>query len=273
MRGSGVSDAPVREALQVASARSLQEVLKPLGSRFAEDTGTPVEYFFGPVGTVQQRLDGGAAADVVILSKSLIDAYAEAGRVLAERRREIGRVGIMVAVREGAEAPDVSTPDLFKAALLKARAIACSDPAIGGSAGTHFAALLKQFGIEEQVRDKLLKRPSGVKAAEAVASGDADIGITLLPEMLPVQGRAGRRAAAASIAEIHDLCRGIDFRLPDAGRRPRLHRRCRRSDPGRGLDGCRRRAALTEAPIPHKPHVTVQPRSCGALNGVLLSHQ
>jgi molybdate transport system substrate-binding protein len=71
---------------------------------------------------------------------------------------------------------------------LSARAIACSDPAIGGSAGTHFAALLRTFGVEEAVRDRLLKRASGVKVAETVASGEADIGITLLPEMLPVKG-------------------------------------------------------------------------------------
>lgn len=147
-----------------------------------------MEFFFGPVGTVQQRLEAGVAADVVILSKPVIAAYAQAGRVQADSDREVGRVGIMVAVAEGADAPDVSTPERFKAALLNARAVACSDPAIGGSAGTHFAALIKQFGIEDRLRDKLLKRTSGVKTAETVASGEAEIGITLLPEMLPVKG-------------------------------------------------------------------------------------
>jgi molybdate transport system substrate-binding protein len=174
--------------LEVASARSLQEVLKPLGVAFEAKSGTPVSFFFGPVGTVQERLDAGEAADVVILSDVLIAALAKSGRVVDASRRAVGRVGIMLAVREGATAPDISTPELFKQALLSARAIACSDPAIGGSAGTHFAALLRQFGIEDAVRKKLLKRASGVKTAEAVASGEAEIGITLLPEMLPVKG-------------------------------------------------------------------------------------
>jgi molybdate transport system substrate-binding protein len=174
--------------LRVASARALQEVLRPLAARFEARTGTEVQFFFGPVGTVQQHLDGGAAADVIILSRPLIEAYAQAGKVVAASRTDIGRVGIMLAVREGAPAPDISTPELFKAALLDARAIACSDPAIGGSAGTHFAALLEQFGIEPHVRDKLRKCASGVETAKAVAAGEADIGITLLPEMLPVKG-------------------------------------------------------------------------------------
>jgi molybdate transport system substrate-binding protein len=174
--------------LKVASARSLQEVLKPLGAAFEARSGTPVEFFFGPVGTVRERLDGGAAADVIILSDSLIAAYAKTGRVAASSQRSVGRVGIMLAVREGAPAPDISTPDLFKQALLIARTIACSDPAIGGSAGTHFAALLKEFGIEEAVGPKLLKHASGVRVAQAVAAGEADIGITLLPELLPVKG-------------------------------------------------------------------------------------
>jgi molybdate transport system substrate-binding protein len=166
----------------------LQEVLKPLGGAFERETSTPVEYFFGPVGTVQERLDSGEHADVIILSDTLIAALAKAGRVVEDSVRPVGRVGIMMAVREGAPAPDISTPELFKQALLSARAIACSDPAIGGSAGTHFAALLQRFGIEDAVRDKLLKRASGVKTAETVASGEADFGITLLPEMLPVKG-------------------------------------------------------------------------------------
>jgi molybdate transport system substrate-binding protein len=174
--------------LKVASARSLQEVLKPLGATFEAKSVTPVEFFFGPVGTVRERLEAGEAADVIILSDTLIAAFAKAGRVVASSQRGVGRVGIILAVRDGAPAPDISTPDLFKQALLSARAIACSDPAIGGSAGTHFAALLRQFEIEDAVRHRLLKRASGVKTAEAVASGEADIGITLLPEMLPVKG-------------------------------------------------------------------------------------
>ena len=47
---------------------------------------------------------------------------------------------------------------------------------------------MQRFGIEDAVRDKLLKCASGVKTAETVASGEADFGITLLPEMLPVKG-------------------------------------------------------------------------------------
>jgi molybdate transport system substrate-binding protein len=174
--------------LKVASARSLQEVLRPLGDAFANKLGKKVDFLFGPVGTVRERLEGGEAADVIILSDTLIAAFERAGRIRPGSRRDIGRVGIMLAVREGAPAPDISTPDLFKAALVDARAIACSDPAIGGSAGTHFAALLKQFGIDQAVAPKLRKCASGVKTAETVASGEADFGITLLPEMLPVKG-------------------------------------------------------------------------------------
>ena len=69
------------DPLKVASARSLQEVLKPLGAAFGAKSGTPVDFFFGPVGTVRERLDGGETADVIILSDTLIAAYAKAGRV------------------------------------------------------------------------------------------------------------------------------------------------------------------------------------------------
>jgi molybdate transport system substrate-binding protein len=81
------------DILKVASARSLQEVLRPLGAAFGGVRGKRVEFLFGPVGTVRERLEGGESADVIILSDTLIDAFARAGRVIATSRRDIGRVG------------------------------------------------------------------------------------------------------------------------------------------------------------------------------------
>jgi molybdate transport system substrate-binding protein len=193
------ASAQAAPALAVASARSLQEVLRPLGEAFGRTQGAAVNFFFGPVGTVREHLEAGAPADVVILSDTLIEELSRAGRLVAASRRPIGRVGIMLAVRAEDPAPDISTAERFRAALLAAGRIACSDPAIGGSAGTHFAALIRRFGIEEALRPKLLLHQSGVETARTVARGEADFGITLLPEMLPV---AGVRPAAPLPAEL-----------------------------------------------------------------------
>lgn len=178
----------IERHLKVASARALQEVLKPLGAKFAHDKGIAVEFDFAPVGTVRQHLDGGQLADVIILSAPVMQEYEDSGRVVAGSRTVLGHVGIVVAVRDGAPAPNISTPAFFKSMLLDVRSIACSDPAIGGSAGTHFAAVLKQLGIEDEVKPKVLLQTSGANAGHAVARGEAEVAITLLSEIVPVRG-------------------------------------------------------------------------------------
>ncbi len=57
----------------------------------------------------------------------------------------------------------------------------------GGSSGIYFDRLLERLGIAEQVRAKAkLKR--GGYAAELVASGEAEVAVHQISEILPVKG-------------------------------------------------------------------------------------
>ena len=84
--------------------------------------------------------------------------------------------------------PDISTPEAFKQALLKARGVAYSDPKAGGSSGTFFAALLEKLGIADQVNEGAFLGKRGYEVAQAVADGRAEIGTTFISEMLTVKG-------------------------------------------------------------------------------------
>ncbi len=86
-----------------------------------------------------------------MLPQASIAAYEKDGRFLPGSRQDLGRTITGVAVREGAPVPDISTPEAFKAALLKANGVSYSDPKAGGSSGTYFAALLEKMGIADQV--------------------------------------------------------------------------------------------------------------------------
>src|SRR5262245_46198055 len=110
-------------------ARSMHEVVTALAYDFTSTTGDELELSFGTVGALQQRLDAGESADVVISAKPAIDTLEKAGQLAAKSRADIATVHIGVAVREGASAPDIATPDAFRQALIHARAIAFSDPA------------------------------------------------------------------------------------------------------------------------------------------------
>src|SRR5215467_7813976 len=125
----------------------MHEVVTALAWDFTSTAGHEVELSFGTVGALQQRLDAGETADVVISGKPAIEALEKADRLAPKSRADIATVRIGVAVREGAPAPDISTPEAFKQALVGARAIAFSDPAVGGSAGIYLAHMFQELGL------------------------------------------------------------------------------------------------------------------------------
>ena len=75
----------------------------------------------------------------------------QTGKLTPGSRAELGRVGIGVAVKDGASVPDVATPEAFKQALVAAKSVAFTDPAEGGTSGIYFAGLTDRLGIGEAV--------------------------------------------------------------------------------------------------------------------------
>jgi molybdate transport system substrate-binding protein len=177
-----------RAALRVMCARALMEVANAVAGTFAAGAGQKVDVIFGTVGALQARLDAGEAADALVLSAPLIARMERSGLLLSESSQTIGSTGIVVAVREGAPKPDIATEASFKAALVNARSIAFSDPAVGGSAGVYLAALFERMDLADVIRRKGLPQQSGGEVARRVAEGIAEIGMTQRSEMLAVKG-------------------------------------------------------------------------------------
>ena len=101
---------------------------------------------------------------------------------------DLGRTVTGVAVKQGAPAPDISTPENFKQALLAARGVSYSDPAAGGSSGNYFAGLLEKLGIAEEIGKKAVLGKRGYEVAQAVVDGRAELGTTFISELLTVPG-------------------------------------------------------------------------------------
>jgi molybdate transport system substrate-binding protein len=175
-------------ALRVMCARALMEVANAVGRAFTAGAGPKVDFIFGTVGVLQARLDAGEAADVLVLSAPLIARLDQAGLLLADSSQTIGSTGIVVAVREGAPRPDIAAEGSFKAALVNARSIAFSDPAVGGSAGVYLAGLFERMDLADVIKRKGLPQQSGGEVARRVAEGVAEIGMTQHSEMLAVNG-------------------------------------------------------------------------------------
>ena len=174
--------------LKVLSARAVHVAVNALAADFSRDTGCKTGIAFAPVGALQDRLAAGERADVLILSVAGIERLEKSAGLVAGSRAVLGQTSIGVAMREGAAAPDIASPEAFKRTLLAARAVALSDAAVGGSAGIYLRDLFERMGIAETIRAKALPQKSGAAVAKSVAKGEAGIGMTFISEMLPVKG-------------------------------------------------------------------------------------
>jgi molybdate transport system substrate-binding protein len=89
-----------------------------------------------------------------------------------------------VAVRQGVPKPDIATIEGFKRAMLAAKSVVRSAE---GTSGLYFEQLLDRLGIAEAMRGKIRLGGSG-RIAELVASGEAEMAVQQISELLPATG-------------------------------------------------------------------------------------
>jgi molybdate transport system substrate-binding protein len=187
--------------IKVFCARSMTVAVSELASEFMRESGHRVDITFGPVGTLSAKLAAGETTDVLILGQPAMAMMERNGAFVAGTRTDVSRVFIGVAVRAGAPAPDIATPDAFRKALLAARAIAFTDASVGGTAAVFLPGLFERMGIADEIKRKALPQKSGAAVAECVASGQAELGITLIPEILPIKGASVIGKLPAALAD------------------------------------------------------------------------
>src|SRR5204863_9561183 len=91
------------------------------------------------------------------------------------------RIGL--AVRAGAAKPDIGSAEALKATLLAAKSVAYSPAA----SGQHFVAVMERLGLTDALKSKIVL-VSGRPVGAVVASGEAEIGVQQVAQLLPVAG-------------------------------------------------------------------------------------
>lgn len=172
-------------ALHILSGGAAKGVVAALEPAFTAQTGMPLAGTYGAVGIMQDQLQAGAPCDVIILTAAMIAALERDGRVVPDSAVALGRVKTGIAVREGADLPDVSTPEALRTALLGAKGIYFPDPE-RATAGIHFVNVLKQLGIFDQVSAALRPFPNGATAMRHLGESSEPglIGCTQVTEIL-----------------------------------------------------------------------------------------
>lgn len=184
----GLLGAPATLAaeIRVLSAGAFKPVLEALVPAYEKRTGNAVVVVNDTVGALVRRIEAGEAFDVAVLTPEAVARLGKAGKVVPGAV-PLARVGIGVAVREGAAVPKIDTTAAFKQALLDARAVALVDPASGGSSGIYLAHLFERLGIADRIMPKAVLVPGGLVATR-VLSGEADLALHQISEILAVPG-------------------------------------------------------------------------------------
>jgi molybdate transport system substrate-binding protein len=165
------------------------EFQRTTGIRVA--TGSGSSQGKGPQ-TIAAQLARGVPADVVILSREGLTQLIAARWIAAGTDVDLARTPIGVAVRAGAPKPEVRSVEDFKQVVLKARMVAVPSSTSGIFL---IEEIFPRLGIAGKVNVKATPRGSG--AAAMVATGEADIGLLPVSEII----HAGGVELAGVIAE------------------------------------------------------------------------
>jgi molybdate transport system substrate-binding protein len=173
--------------VKVLSAVALTSVLDELAPVFEKSSGNKVELVYGTAGDLRKRILDGEIADVVILPRAVLDDLQKQQKLVPDSVANLGGTDVAVAIRAGSPKPDISSVEALKQTLLQARSVVYSDPAKGGASGVYFARVLDKLGLIDQLKAKTIL-VAGAQAPEVVAKGDAELGVALVSEIVPVKG-------------------------------------------------------------------------------------
>ncbi|MFC7738159.1 molybdate ABC transporter substrate-binding protein [Roseomonas sp. GCM10028921] len=146
------------------------------------DYQTAIEW--APTTVIMKKIAAGGRADALVIIRDSMDKLVEQGLVDPATRFEVVDSRVGIAVPKGALHPDISTPEAFIRALLDARSVAYSK---AGASGIYFEAMMAKLGIADAIHAKATVIPAGF-TAEKLTSGEADIAVQQLSELLVVPG-------------------------------------------------------------------------------------
>ena len=167
--------------IKVMASAAFKEAYLELVPEFERATGHKVVTLWVASVQMMNRLKGGEAVDLVILSAASLDELVTAG--IISERVDVARSSVGVAVRAGAPKPDISSGEALKRAVLAARGIAYST----GPSGIYLVGLFERMGIADEIKSRV-KVVQGEPAGAVVARGEAEIGFQQVSELLPVPG-------------------------------------------------------------------------------------
>jgi molybdate transport system substrate-binding protein len=214
--------ASVGAEIKVLTSRAMKHVLTELTGAFQRTSTHEIALILAPPAEIRRRIVNGEIVDIAICGEAIIGDLVQQGKIAPDSKLTLARVGVGVAVRAGSAKSDITSVRDFKRAILAARSIVYTDPAIGGASGIHFEKVIDRLGITKEIKAKsvLNARAATTPNAEIVARGEAELGIQLISEIVSVPGAELLGPLPAELQAMTVISTGIvaTAKEPDAAR-------------------------------------------------------
>jgi molybdate transport system substrate-binding protein len=149
--------------LKVLGAGPVKRGVTLVAAEFEKRTGHKVTVEFAGAPGVKDRILGGEVVDIAVVPRATMNDFEKAGKTIATARGLLGRSRIGMVIRQGAAAPDMSSVEAFKQAMLNADEIVCNV----ANSGNYVAELVGKMGVNT---NKLVKLGDTVKVMNHVAA-------------------------------------------------------------------------------------------------------
>jgi molybdate transport system substrate-binding protein len=189
--------------VRVFSGGGFTSVMTEVVPAFERTTGHKVVTTFGSNDALERRIKAGESFDVLLIGTPTFDVLGD--RIARAPRVIVGRAGLGVAVRADTPKPDITSVDALRRTLLGANSVSYVGD---GLSGVLFVALLDRLGIAEPMKPKL-KPTSVANVAKAVASGEADLVVHVVPGILAERGVELVGPVPADIQSYIELTAGL----------------------------------------------------------------
>ena len=163
--------------LQVIAGGGIAGALNELVQQYESSSGNKVTVRYGTTPELIKMATSGDPFDLTIVPAEFFNDEAARAKTAVGRNETVARVGLGVAVRAGAAKPDISSEAALKQALVGAQSVA-TIPA--SAAGAQVLKLFDRLGIADELRPKTKAYPGPAPLVQAVASGEAELGVFLI---------------------------------------------------------------------------------------------
>jgi molybdate transport system substrate-binding protein len=183
--GASAAQSTPQAPLRALSSNGVHAALEVVVPQCERTVGRRLEIEYGTSASIRQRVGGGESVDLAFVTTPVVSALAGDGHLVQSSITPLGRSGIGVGIRAGSRRFAIGTADEIRRSLLAAGSVTYASD---GASREHIERMFERLGIAAEMKAKTLLEQGSVRAAAKVVGGDAEILLTLVSEILPVEG-------------------------------------------------------------------------------------